>query len=270
MSPIEADLPAGATPAARLSARRQFSPVRVWALALMAGFIAGFASWLTGEAIHARYAPPMLVNISAPSGGFLPGPEIRRLTAAHSAAQTLEATLTFGSLGAVLGLALGLAGGSARGSAQAALRAAIVGTIVGGAAGAAMNQALMPIFLRLAKPNSGDLTLAILIQSGIWSVVGAVGGVAFGLGLGDRSRVVRAIIGGLLGAIAGAVVYEMVGAILFPLDKTSDPISATWGTRLFARLAVTTLASAGVAMGALDQGKGASPYFVREEHKKTN
>ncbi len=209
----------------------------------------------------------MLVNISAPSGGFLPGPEIRRLNAAHSAAQTLEATLTFGSLGAVLGLALGLAGGFAGESARAASIAAIVGTIGGGAAGAAMTQVLMPIFLRLTEPNSGDLILAIFIQSGNWSVVGAVGGVAFGLGLGDRSRIVRAVIGGLLGGIAGAVVYEMAGAIVFPLDKTSDPISVTWGTRLLARLAVTTLASAGVAMGALDQGKGASPYIVCEEHK---
>jgi hypothetical protein len=267
MRRIETDTPAGAAPAGALSEHRRFPLTRVWGLALLTGVIAGFTSWLIGEAIHGRFGPPELIRIANSSGGTLSVPEIQKLSVAQRAAQTFEATLTFGSLGAVLGLALGLAGGFARGSARAASSAAIVGTIVGGAAGAAISQVLMPMFFTLTEPNSGDLILAIFIQSGNWSVVGAVGGAAFGLGLGDRSRVVRAVIGGLLGAIAGAVVYEMAGAILFPLDKTSDPISVTWGTRLFARLAVTTLASAGVAMGALDQGKGASPYFVREEHQ---
>ncbi len=80
MSRIEVDPPAGATPAGRLSARRQFSPVRVWVLALMAGLIAGFASWLIGEAIHGRFGPPALVNISATVGWFPDGPEIDKLT----------------------------------------------------------------------------------------------------------------------------------------------------------------------------------------------
>jgi len=260
MSHIEADPLAGAAPAGGLSERRRFPLVRVWVLALLAGLIAGFTSWLIGEAIHGRFGPPTLVNISGPSGGFLSGPEIHRLNTAHSAAQTLEATLTFGSLGAVLGLALGLAGGFARGSARAALSAAIVGSILGGAAGAALTKVILPIYFRILDPDSNDLIVGIMIQVVISSAIGAVGGAAFGIGLGDRSRVVRAVIGGLLGAIAGALVYEMVGAIAFPLDKISDPISVTWGTRLFARLAVTTLASAGVAMGALDQAKEAIPY----------
>jgi hypothetical protein len=56
----------------------------------------------------------------------------------------------------------------------------------------------------------------------------------------------------------------LVGAEVFPLDKTSDPHSATWGARLFVRLAVSTLASAGAAMGALDRVKEAAPSPVSE------
>lgn len=245
MSPIEVDPPPGATPSKGLTTPRQFPSARVWILALMAGLIAGFTSWLIGEAIHGRFGPPELVVTASPSGGFLGAPEIHKLRMAKRAAQTLEATLTFGSLGAVLGLALGLAGGSARGSARAALSAAIAGAILGGVVGAALTEVVLPIYFRFLNPDTNDLILGILIQVVISSGIGAVGGAAFGIGFGDRSHAVRAALGGLLGATAGVLVYEMVGALAFPTDGTSNLISATWVTRLFARLAVTTLASAG-------------------------
>ena len=183
--------------------------------------------------------------------------QITSLRNARDAAGSFEATIAFGSLGAVLGLTLGLAGGFARRSARAALIAAIAGSILGGAAGAVMPSVLLPIYFKVHDPDRDDLMLAILIQGGNWSVIGAAAGAAFGIGLGDRGRALRALLGGLLGAIAGMLVYEIVGAVAFPLDETSDPLSATWGTRLFARLAVTIFASAGAAMGALGPVKGA-------------
>jgi hypothetical protein len=255
MSRSEVDPPAGAALTGGLSTRRPFPLVRVWALALMAGLIAGFTSWLIGEAIHNRFGPPTLVNTAGPSGGFLSAPEVHKLDMAKRAAQTLDATLVFGSLGAVLGLVLGLAGGFARGSARAALTAAIGGSILGGIVGAAVTNVILPTYFRILNPDTNDLIVGILFHLLISSAIGAVGGAAFGTGLGDRSCAVRAAVGGLLGAAAGALVYEMVGALAFPLAETSSPISATWGPRLLARLAVTTLASVGVAMGALDQRK---------------
>ncbi len=265
MSPIEVDPPPGATPAGGLAMRRQFSPIRVGVLALMAGLIAGFVSWLIGEAIHSRYGPPKLVVIAASTGGFLDSAEIQKRGTAKRAGQMLEANLTFGSLGAILGLALGLAGGSARGSVRGALRAAIVGSILGGSVGAAVSQMILPIYYRFFNPDTNDLILGIMVQLVISSAIGAVAGGAFGIGFGDRSHAVRAALGGLGGAIAGALVYQMVGAIAFPLDETSNPISATGSTRLFARLAVTTLASAGIAMTVFDQVKGAISSSVSQE-----
>jgi hypothetical protein len=252
MSQSAADPPPGASLTGGLVKGRQLPAVRVWALALTAGLIAGFASWLIGESLHGRFAPP-----DARTGRRLTPEQIQSRRMAIDTSRALEATVAFGSLGALLGLACGLAGGYARGSARAALIAAITGLILGGTAGAIMPRVLMPIYYRVHDPDRDDLILAILIQGGNWSVIGAVAGAAFGIGLGDRGRTFRALLGGLLGATAGVLVYELVGAVAFPLDGTSDPVSATWGTRLFARLAVTIFTSGGAAIGALGPVKGA-------------
>jgi hypothetical protein len=252
MSRLEAYPPPDESLAGGLASLRPLPPMRVWALALAAGLIAGLASWLIGEAFHGRFAPP-----DARTGQRFSPDQLKSRRASLNAATALEATVAFGSLGAVAGLALGLAGGCARGSARTAVIAALAGAILGGAAGAIMPRVLLPIYYRVHDPDHDDLILAILIHGGNWSLIGAAAGAAFGVGLGDRGHVLRALLGGLLGAITGVLVYEIVGGVAFPLDGTSAPLSATWGTRLFARLAVTIFASAGAAIGALGLVKGA-------------
>jgi hypothetical protein len=252
MSQIAAEPPPGESLAVGLATSGQLPRVRVWVLALTAGLIAGCASWLMGEAIHGRFKPP-----DGRTGVRLSPTQIKSLRSARDAAESFEATIAFGALGASLGLALGLAGGCARRSARAALIAALAGSICGGAAGAVVPRVILPIYYRLHDPDRDDLILATLTHGGSWCVIGAAAGAAFGIGLGGRGRALRALLGGLLGATAGVLVYEMVGAVAFPLDGTSEPLSATWVTRLFARLAVTILASAGAAMGALGPVKGA-------------
>jgi hypothetical protein len=252
MSRLEANPPPGGSLAGGPASPRPLPPMRVWALAVTAGLIAGLASWLIGEAFHGRFAPP-----NARKGQRLSPDQLKSRRTSMNAADALEATVAFGSLGAVSGLALGLAGGCARRSARAALNAAIAGTLFGGTVGAIMPRALLPIYYKVHNPDRDDLILPILIQGGNWSVIGALAGAAFGIGLGNRGQALRALLGGLLGAITGVLVYEIVGGVAFPLDGTSAPISATWGTRLFARLAVTIFASAGAALGALGAVKGA-------------
>ncbi len=126
MSQIAADLPPGGSLAGGLATSRQLPRASVWALALTAGLIAGFASWLIGETFHGRFTPP-----DGRTGVRLTPTQIKSLRNARNAAGSFEATIAFGSLGAVLGLALGLAGGCARRSARAALIAAIAGSILG-------------------------------------------------------------------------------------------------------------------------------------------
>jgi hypothetical protein len=173
-------------------------PIQLWVLALTAGLIAGFASWLIGEK-YGRFDPPARAgsgSLSRPGMSVLHHRE-------QQAAQTLEATYAFGALAAVLGLALGLAGGSARRSTRAAVIAAIVGSILGGAAAGAVTRLAVPIYFWILNPNTNDLVVGILSQGVISSIMGAAGGVAFGIGFGDRRCAVRALLGGLIGAIAG-------------------------------------------------------------------
>ena len=266
MSDIHVDPPAGETPGGEPSSRRLVPRARVWVPALLAGLMAGFIAWLIGEAIHARFAPATLVNIAGTSGGFVGADEVHSLDMAKRVAQILDATLVFGAFGVILGLALGLAGGSARGPGRSALRGAIVGSILGGTVAAVMTPVLLLIYYAFFNPDTNELIVGLLFQVAISAAVGAAGGSAFGLGLGTRDIAVRAAVGGLLGAATGALVYQMAGAVAFPLAETSSPISATWGTRLLARVAVATLAAVGVAMGVLDRGKEAiaSPGVVEQ------
>ena len=67
-------------------------------------------------------------------------------------------------------------------------------------------------------------------------------------------------------------VYELVGLgigiLAFPLDETTRPISATWVTRLLARLAVTIFAAVGATLGAASTPKdGAGRHESRPDSK---
>jgi hypothetical protein len=222
------------------TAGRRSPPARAWALTLIASTIAGLASWLVLEIYHDRLQPGLLNTPGIPTAE-----EANAAAAARVAAYTLEATLAFGSLGAALGLALGVAGGAVSRSFRRALIAAISGAFLGAIAGGSVAGVFTPIFFRWYNPDSDTLILAIAIQAVICSAIGASTGATFGIGLGGRIQVLRAAFGGLFGAILGVLLFQIVAALAFPLDGTSKPISATWITRLFARLAVANFAAVG-------------------------
>jgi hypothetical protein len=94
---------------------------------------------------------------------------------------------------------------------------------------------------------SAEMTASLIIHGAIWGTIGAVGGLAFGLGLGGRGRAVRALLGGLLGGIAGALLYELIGALALPGTKIMEPVAATWGVRLLAQALAVIPATVGVA-----------------------
>jgi hypothetical protein len=221
------------------------SRARLWACALVAGLVAGVVSWLGGEGCVELIKPPRhAVN----AHGMTLRVTDRR---GEAVAVARNAGLAFLILGAALGGGLGAAGGLARGSRPVAVRATWAGLVLGIVAAGAMSLALLPAYnayqRRYPDEASRDLLLPLLVHAGIWSAVGAVGGLALALGLGGRSTIPRAVLGGFLGAAVGTVAYELAGA-LFPAARTAQFVSATWQTRLMARLAVTLLASAGAAM----------------------
>ena len=260
MSSGHLDPPAGEPTGGEPTPRPLVHRSRIWTAALVAGVMAGLLAWLLGEPIHSRFAPPRFVNTASSTGGFLAPAEVYKLDTAKQRAQILDACLVFGAFGAVLGMALGLGGGWARRMDRvAAWKPALFGLILGGTAAAAVTALALPVYYRVHNPDTNDLVVGLLLQVVISAAIGVAGGAALGVGLGHRDVIARAAIGGLLGACAGGLAYEILGAIVFPLDETSSPISATWATRLLGRLAVTTLASAGAALGVLDRKPDSSP-----------
>ena len=192
---------------------------RLWVFAIAAGLVAGAASVLIGERIMNAYQGDLFPAIQAH-----PSPEDMRRS---RDARIYSATVTFATIGGLLGLALGTAGGLAQRSTFATGRAAIFGLIVGSIAVGSLAFCLVSIFFKSYDPQSGDLVLPLLTHGAIWSTVGAVGGLAFGLGLGGRGRWKATLVGGLTGAAAATVIYEIVGALVFATSKTDLPLSTS-------------------------------------------
>jgi hypothetical protein len=176
---------------------------------------------------------------------------------AQTAARATAASLGFLAQGALLGLAAGLAGGLARRSPRAGLMAGAIGAVVGGAAGGLAALPLCLAFYRHYDVQSSDLLTPLLVHGGIAAAIGATGGAALGAGLGGRHRMARGAAGGLLGALGGAMAYEVIGALAFPLAQTHMPIAATGTTRLLARLVITILAALGASWAAQEPRGGA-------------
>jgi hypothetical protein len=104
----------------------------------------------------------------------------------------------------------------------------------------------------------------MLVHGGIWGTAGLAGGLAFGLGLGrGRSYIVRAAVGGLVGVLLAAFLFEATAAMAFPKAATTRPLSLTPGSRLMAKMLASLLSAAGIA--ALLAGRPAAPEPTRPE-----
>jgi hypothetical protein len=208
---------------------------RLWAWAVGAGLVAGLAGWLVGEGILAGYYDAL-----HPVLGAFPPPSVRL---GVIQAEKEVAILTFTALGALLGLALGVAGGVVRRSVVAAGWAALAGLILGGVAAGAAAVGLVSLYWAHQNPLDDSLLMPLLTHAGVAAAAGAAGGLALGIGL--RGWVGWTFQGGLLGAAAGASLYELVGALAFPYARTGEPVSGVVATRGFFLLAVTLLTAAG-------------------------
>jgi hypothetical protein len=151
-------------------------------------------------------------------------------------------------LGAFLGLSLGLAGGLARRSSRAGIAAGLLGMVLGGVLGAGLSLAGSPLFFK-AKNQFEDqqLILGLVLHGVIWGAIGAVGGLAFGQGLGVPGLRRHTVLGGLLGALIGTAIADFAGGAFFPLGGADQPISETWMTRVMSCLLVGIFVGLGIA-----------------------
>jgi hypothetical protein len=208
----------------------------------LAGLVAGLVAFGVGEAVYGLI-PTGKEEVNT-MGRLLIVPTTRTT----NLADTRNAAVAFGLLGASLGGILGLAGGLARRSSSAMLTAGTLGAILGLATGAGLSFAVLPLFFR-TEPiyPEYDLTISMIMHGSIWGAMGAAAGLAFAVGLGEWRLLGRSLVAGFVGAVLGAVVFDLIGVVLLPVGDTGQPISSTWPTRLMARLMVT-IATAVVVM----------------------
>jgi hypothetical protein len=230
-----------AEPARVVTGHDQLTHPRTWVA--LAGVLAGLTAFAVGEAVY-DLIPVEKVEVNT-MGHILMAPTPKTT----ALAEIRNAALTFGILGLCLGGFLGIASGLLRRSAVAMAVAGLVGSIVGLATGACICFAVLPFFFdKQAFYPEYDLILSMIMHGSIWGLTAAAAGLAFGVGQGEPRLLGRALAASFIGAALGAVVFDLIGAAVFPMALTGQPISTTWPTRLMARLLVTVAAAAGVML----------------------
>jgi hypothetical protein len=217
---------------------------RPWLGAVVAALLAAGGAWLLGESGVAR---AVAADAAIPTmGQIVMAPTV----ATTHTADVKNAVRTFGAFGALLGLLLGLAGGWSRINARAAWTAGLVGLIAGGVTGAAGPLFVVRAFHHWQSEGADDLIVSMVMHSGLLTFVGAAAGLALAIGLGNKRRLDHAALGGAIGAVVGAVAYDLIGAFAFPFANTADPLATTAAAR-FVELIVPAIAIAvGAASGA--------------------
>ena len=220
---------------------RPTSMVRLLLFASGAGLLSGVLAWLVGE---------RTINLFIPKDErvVMYGTEFVRVALKDQIdVDWKNAIFAYAVLGGCVGICLGLAAGVADRIFAQGLKAGLAGGIVGVLLTAGVSAVVLPFYFHQEEVDqeklSRDLTLPFLVHAGCWAAVGLAGGLAWGLGTGGSgrerlARIVKAGLGGLIGAVIGAVLYELIGGIGFPADKSGEPISRTTATRFLARVLV--------------------------------
>jgi hypothetical protein len=185
--------------------------------ALVVALVAGVVAWSLGDRIR--------VAEIVDEDDFWGGAELSVKLA------TQNGVVSYAILGAILSLALGMTASllNGRRSIFRSFFASLTGVVLGACGGAATSYALMPPYY--GHLDTADMTLSILIHLGIWTAVGAASGVAFGVGWGGRDVFVRCLVGGIIGAALGTMLFDIPG-VFFPFAHTERPLAEGAGIRL--------------------------------------
>ena len=224
------------------------TPSRPMPAIIAAGALAGLLAWIVGELTREVFQVPQELR-----GDLARSAEQAR---AITAANVNNAVLNFGLSGALLAAALGASGGWFRRptSSNAVGVAAMIGLLLGAAAGAGSSAIIAPILEANRIQAATSLLPSILAHAGIAALIGAAGGLAFGIGRGVPPRALPALlIGGLVAAAFGAALALVLSSLALPLSGSERLIPTTMTARLFARLVLCLAAALGVALVARDQ-----------------
>ena len=227
---------------------------RTVSLALSAVVVAGLVAGLLGEVTHELFQPRLQRFQYGPIPGVdAPSLETQRI------ADTNNAALVMGIQGAVLALAMGLAGGLAS---RSPIRGAAVGLgamVAGGAAGASATLAMLPILFRSLVPNPNDLLTLVLVETAIWSAIGAVAGLAMAMGFWRIRRLPIAVLQGAIAAIVAAIVHRLLCALISPASAPTTFLPDDATSRLLGVGLLFLFVAIGTAGGMLDTGPTRDP-----------
>jgi hypothetical protein len=238
--PVQGQEQQGESASGRGASEEQLGRMR--GLLAVAGLLAGLLAFGAGEAVYD------LIPAGTVTQHALGLTKVSPTVATETIAAARNGALAFGLLGLFLGGCLGLAGGLARRS-SFAVAAGGLGSVLGFAAGVGASVTLLPFCIASRiRYRDNELVISFLMHGAIWGLLGALAGLAFAVGLGERRLWVRALTAGFAGALVGAVAFDLIGVVAFPGAKTDDPISRTWATRLMARLLVTVATAAAVSL----------------------
>ena len=179
------------------------------------------------------------------------------------AADLKNAALANAVLGCAAGLAMGFAGGlAARAPSRGifvGLSAQAVGLLVGALAALAVIPVFHPVLQRQFRTVTNDVWLPLVMHASMWAAIGAVGGAAFAIGMGRKSRLRSAIGSATAGALLAAVCFQLIGTCL-PLGAGATAPIARWSVvRLMAMLLPIVMIAAGAALGTVDQVRPSDP-----------
>jgi len=218
---------------------------QLWAMIMVCAAAAGLGSFLAGELAHDAFKPQLFPVEVLTVRALQPSRESQR------AADLKNATLVFSILGGMTGLAMGLAGGLAVHSLARGLKVGVVALGAGGLVGALVSLALVPLFYRELIPDTNDLLLPVLIHGGIWTAIGAVGGIALAVAMRKSKRqFADAIAGACFGAVLATIFYHALAAAAFPDAKSTEVMANTPIVRFLAMSLVPIMVSIGAAIGA--------------------
>jgi hypothetical protein len=217
----------------------------IWAIVLACGAAAGLVSWVGGELAQHAFKPQLFLVEAMSVRALQPSRE------SQQSADFKNSLLTFLILGGVTGLAMGLAGGLAVHSSARGLKVGLLALGAGAIVGAAASLALVPFFFRELIPDTNDLLSPVLIHGGVWTAIGAVGGIAFAAALGtSRRRFADAVAGACFGAVLATIFYHALAAAIFPEAKSTDVVANSAIVRFLAMGLVPIMVAFGAAMGA--------------------
>ena len=214
------------------------NPWRVWLCAIFSGLLAGVIGWVAGERASRSFHWEGRVQVEEVHGrdNCERSPTGLLLESRYNA-EARNAALAMGILGTVLGLTLGAGGGLSRRSPRAAAVSGLTGFLLGAAVGTAAPLQLVPLFYRfIGRPPNPAFPL--LIHTAMYALIGGVGGLAFGLGLCGPGGAAKGLLAGTMGAILGAIIYNVFHTIAFPLEWDLSPMPGKGVSRLLAHLCV--------------------------------